>query len=96
MKITITSPLKMRYATSGDWRGGLGDLKIEAVEMEDDDHVFLIAIHELVEAYLCIKAGITAAQVDEFDFAYEGDGESGMSRMRRIATNILRPRRSRE
>ena len=35
-----------------------------------DDETFLIALHELVEAKLCQKRGITHAAIDKFDMEY--------------------------
>ena len=37
----------------------------------------LFALHELVEAVLCLDAGITPAQVDTFDEYFAGEGEPG-------------------
>lgn len=33
--------------------------------------VWAVAVHELVETYLCQRAGITESMVDEFDIAYD-------------------------
>jgi hypothetical protein len=48
----------------GDWFfDDNGDLKIQVVSngssIVNNDQAFLIALHELVEAKLCFKAGIT-------------------------------------
>ena len=43
----------------------------------DDEQSFLIALHELVEARLCFKAGVTQGAVDCFDKAFTGEGEPG-------------------
>ena len=72
----------MRYDTLGDWfRDENGNMVIQTVGADPitDDAAFLVALHELVEAKLCANAGITQAQVDEFDLAFEGEGEPGDS-----------------
>lgn len=74
MKIIIeTIPhAQQRYPTCGDWfTDPDGTLRIEVSEEMGDDSCFLVALHELVEAKLAMKAGITVQQVDDFDIAYE-------------------------
>lgn len=61
----------MRYPTCGDYFENDGMLNIEIFDQGNEDHIFLIAIHELVEQYLTKKRGITNEQIDEFDFEYE-------------------------
>ena len=62
-----------RYNTCGDWMTeSKNELTVLVSECTDDSE-FLVAIHELVEAYLCKKAGITQEMVDAFDLAYEGN-----------------------
>lgn len=71
---------EMRYDTLGDWFvRGTGDLVIQAVGIDplNHDEAFLIALHELIEAKLCQKRGITQAQVDAFDLEFKGEGEPG-------------------
>jgi len=67
----------MRYETAGDWRWENDVLVIDVVHdnMPSEDHQFLIALHELVEAFLCLKRGISQAQVDQFDMNWEGGTE---------------------
>ena len=38
---------------------------------------FLIARHEIDEAFLCSQRGIGTAMVDEFDIAYEANRKAG-------------------
>lgn len=67
-----------RYDTLGDWTWDDDEtLRISASEDDGEDAAFLVALHELTEAWLCRKAGITQEDVDAFDFAYAGDGEPG-------------------
>lgn len=66
-----------RYPTVGDWQfdpvssvEGNDTLLINVSSMGNQDSEFLIALHEMVEAYLCRKAGITDVQVDEWDMSH--------------------------
>lgn len=54
-----------------------GDLTITVSKMENRDFEFLVAIHELVEAYLCQKRGITDGEITAFDVAFEDAREPG-------------------
>lgn len=72
----------MRYGTWGDWYfDDDGNLIIKVVNDEPglptEDHQFLVALHELVEVWLCRHRGVTQQMVDEFDFSYNGNGEPG-------------------
>lgn len=66
------------YPTVGDWRtvtrlaGAVPKevLVISVSAMESADYEFLVGVHELVEAWLCRKRGITAQQVDDFDMTH--------------------------
>jgi hypothetical protein len=80
MKITITTipHAAQRYDTVGDWTWHDDDtLAINVSHLGDRRYEALVAVHELVEALLCRQHGITTAQVDAFDVAFEGDGEPG-------------------
>ena len=61
------------YNTVGMWRYNLKEktLLIEVSECSDPWREFLIAIHEYVEAMLCLHAGITAQEVTDFDLWWE-------------------------
>lgn len=84
--IEAIPPDKMRLEAyrsegCGDWywdqEGNLQIRVASTTDAVDDDEVFLIALHELVEAKLCLKHGITEGAVDAFDKAFEGDTEPG-------------------
>lgn len=87
-----------RYAAegqdwAGDWYAGPdGGLIIEVSDAVPENERWLIAFHEMIEAELCLRRGVTAQMVDEFDFAFKGDGEPGddpkapYAREHRIAT----------
>ena len=78
--IEAVSADQQRYDTLGDWFWDAeGNLIIRVVGNDpmDEDEVFLLALHELVEAKLCFNAGIPQGAVDAFDMAYTGQGEPG-------------------
>lgn len=61
-----------RYPTVGDWKiDADGTIHIYVSDMGNDDYAFLVAIHELVEARLCQKCGITDEMVTAFDEKFE-------------------------
>jgi hypothetical protein len=60
-----------RYPTCGDWFTKDGVLNIRVSQEMGHDSCMLVAIHELVEVFLCYKAGISEGEVDAFDIAYE-------------------------
>ncbi len=66
-----------RYRTCGDWYSENGVLKIRVSNTENRDYAFLTALHEMVEQYLCEKAGITEQHVDAWDLTHEDEDEPG-------------------
>lgn len=70
-----------REAGCGDWHWDAeGNLHIQiasVTDVWDDEVVFLVALHELIEARLCFKSGVTQEDVDAFDATFKGDGEPG-------------------
>ena len=79
MKIIIeTIPhKKQRYPTVGDWYFKKGVLHIRVSKMSSWKNEMLVAVHELVEVLLCKDRGITTAQVDAFDKAFEKKRKPG-------------------
>ncbi len=65
-----------RYNTQGDWFSLHGVLHI-AVSRMDEDEEFLTMIHELVEWFLCQKAGIPAGAVDDWDLKHQDEDDPG-------------------
>jgi hypothetical protein len=64
---------KQRYPTCGDWfydRDGV--LQIRVSEMRNNRHEMAVALHELIEAALCMVAHVEAWHVDDFDKNWEG------------------------
>jgi hypothetical protein len=59
------------YDTVGNWSFLPGEvLKIEVSRMSDERYMLLVAIHELVEAWLCKTAGIDGDSVTRFDMSW--------------------------
>lgn len=82
MKVTIkTIPhKKQRYKTVGDWVVKGGELsEILVSYMGNDDYAFLVGIHEAIEGYLCLKAGVSQKEVDNFDIEYENARLKGIT-----------------
>ncbi len=70
------------YDTVGNyWRdaGEFGSevLEIRVSRMRDRRHEFLVALHELVEAFLCDWRRIPFAKITRFDIEYEGARRKG-------------------
>jgi hypothetical protein len=67
-----------RYPTVGDWQFSGPELIINVSETGNEDYNFLIALHEMIEAYLCKKHGVTEQQVDEWDKSHLESNDPGM------------------
>jgi hypothetical protein len=70
------------YDTVGNyWRDtdgcGTGLLEIRVSRMRDRRHEFLVALHELIEAFLCEWRRISFATITRFDIEYEGRRRKG-------------------
>jgi hypothetical protein len=70
--ITITTIPKEshRYDTVGDWQIKNGNIDIKVTDLKDVDYNFLLGLHELIEAYLCQRYGVTDEQVTAWDKAH--------------------------
>jgi len=66
-----------RYDTCGDWFQEGARMMIRVSSMGIREYEFLVAIHELVEAELCRKMGISEQTVDAWDLAHEDEEEPG-------------------
>lgn len=67
-----------RYSTCGDWFYDKdGTLFIFVSELNDWRYNFLVAVHELIEVFLCRHSGVTQKQVDRFDIQYEKNRKAG-------------------
>lgn len=79
MKITIeTIPhTEQRYPTVGDWQWQGDDLLIRVSDLGNWRYNAAVAVHELVEVLLCKSDGVTQAEVDAFDEAFEAARPEG-------------------
>lgn len=80
MNIEIHSaPEKMiRSSQSGDWRYNYqSHFNILVSDQLKEPSQLAVAIHELVEAYLCRDAGIPEKEVCDFDDRYEKERKEG-------------------
>jgi len=66
-----------RYDTAGDWYGHDRHVIILMSELGDSSLEALLFIHEFVEAFLCMKRGISDESVTQFDKSFIGNGEPG-------------------
>lgn len=79
MKVDIQfiNKSQQRYDTCGDWEWDGKTLTIRANLMLDWRKQLLVAIHELVEAALCINNDVSQEVVDEWDFNHPEADEPG-------------------
>jgi len=69
---------KPLYLTVGDWQiDKAGNLHITVSKMRDQRCEFLVGMHEAIEAYLAINAGVSSEAVDRFDRVYEAKRRPG-------------------
>ena len=66
---------KHRYETCGDYWFHPDLINVRVSQMENEDYEFLVAIHELVEAYLVKKRGISEPEIMAFDIAFNETGK---------------------
>lgn len=69
--------LHQRYDTLGDWLWNGRHLTVRVSRMMDWRKQFLLMMHELTEAALCVDRGITQNEVDEWDFSHPESDEPG-------------------
>ena len=60
-----------RYKTVGDWRFEGDNLEIKVSNLGNIYYEWFIAEHEINEALMCKKDGITEKQVSDYDIAFE-------------------------
>jgi len=73
-----------RYPTVGDWQFTVDpshrSLEVRVSELGNPNYEFLVAAHEMVEAWLCRQAGISQNDIDRFDMAWE-ETKAGLTTM---------------
>lgn len=73
---SIPSQLQ-RYTTAGDYSDDRFGTNIRVSIMKNEDYEFLVALHELVEQYLCRKRGVSEKKITAFDVMFEKEREAG-------------------
>ena len=78
IQVEVITHAEQRYPTCGDWIFDGDTLTVRISDTGHRDSNILVAIHEIVEAFLCEAHGVTQEEVDSFDMAYEQNrtGES--------------------
>jgi hypothetical protein len=78
ISVEVIPHADQRYDTVGDWAFEAdGTISINVSQVKNRDYESLIAIHEIIESILCRHAGITAAQVDEWDMSHKDSNDPG-------------------
>jgi hypothetical protein len=78
ISIKTVDKKKIRNGGIGDYKRGVdGSLHILVARMKNKDYEFLVAIHELVEAWLADRHGVNYKEIDQYDKEYKGPGEPG-------------------
>lgn len=70
IEIEFIPQSEQRYDTLGDWFWEGDTLHIRSSDDDGPTAAFLVAFHELAEAWLCRENGIDQAKVDAFDLAF--------------------------
>jgi hypothetical protein len=70
---------QQRYETVGDWYFNQDNnrLTIRVSSMRNRKYEFLVAMHEQIEAMLCLERGICEKEITLFDQKFEADREDG-------------------
>jgi hypothetical protein len=70
---------QQRYETVGDWYFNKDNnrLTIRVSAMRNRNYEFLVALHEQVEAMLCIERGICEKEITLFDMKFEANRKDG-------------------
>lgn len=78
IKIKTIAHQDQRYETVGDWFMPHSQrLEVRVSNMYNEDFEFLVAVHELIESYLCYKRGISERAVTTFDIEFESKRQPG-------------------
>jgi hypothetical protein len=67
-----------RYDTAGDWEWESdGSLTINVSRLAERRHMFLLAVHEIIEAIICKMHGISSEEVTKWDLEHIDDPDPG-------------------
>lgn len=71
ISVQVIPHKRQAYETVGDYATVDSCLTVKVSDMGNRDYEFLVAIHEIVEAYLCRKRWITDEEITAFDIEFE-------------------------
>jgi len=79
IKIRFIDPNNHRYPTCGDWLYDAEDniLEVRVSRMTDWRSELSVAVHEAVEAIMCLEKDISETDVTAFDLQFEKDRDAG-------------------
>lgn len=83
INLIVKQPKEMRYPTLGDWYDvikspdGFNNFLVEVADTKNIDYNFLIALHELIEYYLCFRRKIKDKTVTGFDMKHLDSDDPG-------------------
>ena len=72
ISIKTVKPGTLPWNRVGDWTWKGERLEISVNDCSDERFEWLLAIHEITEAFLCKVRGISEASIDQFDIEHEG------------------------
>jgi len=75
--VHVVPHAEQRYDTTGDWQWKDGGLVVTVSDLGNQRFNLLVAAHEITEALLCKRDGVTEASVDAWDLAYSDEDEPG-------------------
>lgn len=67
----VISHSEQRYPTCGDWYWNEDTLEVRVSDMGHPWYEWFVGCHEIDEAMLCMKMGITEKEITKFDTAFE-------------------------
>lgn len=79
LTVKIIPHNNQRYDTCGDYQinPATNALDVRISDTKNQDYNFLVTVHEIIEAYLCLKRKIDYNLITEFDVKFHGKGEPG-------------------
>ncbi len=72
INIKTVKPGTLPFNRVGDWTWRGETLQISVNDMSEERYEWLLAVHEVVEAFLCKFRGITEQAIDKFDKDHNG------------------------
>jgi len=75
--VHVVPHAEQRYDTAGDWQWKDGGLVVAVSDLGNSRFNLLVAAHEVTEALLCKRDGVTEAEVDAWDLAHLNEDEPG-------------------